>query len=135
MEYGFIEVKEAPAIFEKRNKKWEKLDNVICKILAYYKEKKRPNDPSFTSKPDLIIVDGGKGQLSVSLSVLQQLKLEIPIIALAKQFEEIYTPKEKAPILLEAGDEALKLLQRIRDESHRFAVTFQRKIHEKGLFS
>ena len=76
-----------------------------------------------------------KYQLSTALLVLQQLKLEIPIIALAKQFEEIYTPKEKAPILLETGDEALKLLQRIRDESHRFAITFQRKIHEKGLFS
>ena len=135
LEYGFIEVKEAPAIFEKRNSKWEKLDGVDYKILAYYKEKKRALDPSFTSKPDLIVVDGGKGQLSTALLVLQQLKLEIPIIALAKQFEEIYTPKEKAPILLEEGDEALKLLQRIRDESHRFAITFQRKIHEQGLFS
>lgn len=133
LEYGFIEVNQAPKIFQKRNDKWEKLDKVKYKILAYYKEKKRPSDPSFTSKPDLIVVDGGKGQLSAALPVLKQLKLEIPIIALAKQFEEIYTPKEKAPILLEAGDEALKLLQRIRDESHRFAITFGRELHIKSI--
>ncbi|MBI4994020.1 GNAT family N-acetyltransferase [Candidatus Peregrinibacteria bacterium] len=125
LEYGFIESREAPKIFKKRNNK---------KILAYYKEKKRPSDPSFTSKPDLIVVDGGKGQLSAALIVLKQFKLEIPIIALAKQFEEIYVPNEKAPILLEEGDEALKLLQRIRDESHRFAITFGRELHRKSIF-
>ena len=134
LEYGFIEVNQAPKNIQKRNNAWEKLDNLKYKILAYYKEKKRPNDPSFTSKPDLIIVDGGKGQLSTALIALKQLKLEIPIIALAKQFEEIYMPHEKAPILLEEGDSALKLLQRIRDESHRFAITFGRELHRKSIF-
>lgn len=133
LNFGFVEVKQAPQIFQKRNAEWEKFDNKEYTILAYYKAQKKTDDKSFTSKPDLILIDGGKGQLSTALMVLKRLKLEIPVIALAKNLEEIYIPGEKAPILLEEGEEALKLLQRIRDESHRFAITFGRELHRKSL--
>jgi excinuclease ABC subunit C len=133
LNFGFVEVKQAPLIFQKRHKEWEKFDNKKYTILAYYKSQKKASDKSFSSKPDLILIDGGKGQLSTALMVLKRLRLEIPVISLAKNLEEIYLPSEKAPILLEEGEEALKLLQRIRDESHRFAIEFHRKLHGQKL--
>jgi excinuclease ABC subunit C len=133
MNFGFIEVKDAPEEVKQRKAGFEKLDNTKYTILAYYSAQKKKKDSSFASRPDLILVDGGKGQLGVAVSVLSQLKLDIPVISLAKRLEEIYMPEVQAPLLLEEGDEALKLLQRIRDESHRFAITFQRELHRKGL--
>lgn len=132
--FGFTIVKTAPEEILERASYFEKLDNTKYTILAYYvAQKKKTVDPSFNSRPDLIVVDGGKGQLGVAVKVLQKLALDIPVIALAKRLEEIYVPGLKAPILLEEGEEALKLLQRIRDESHRFAITFQRELHRKSL--
>lgn len=81
-------------------------------------------------KPDLIILDGGKGQLGV---VSKKLKLKIPVIALAKQKEDIYLAKQKSPINLPRGSESLFLIQRLRDEAHRFAITFYRKVHLKKI--
>lgn len=77
--------------------------------------------------PDLIIVDGGRGQLSSALGVLQDLGVTTPLIALAKREEEIYTVGRRFPVRLSKQSESLKLLQRIRDEAHRFAITYQRK--------
>jgi excinuclease ABC subunit C len=82
--------------------------------------------------PDLIIIDGGKGQLSTAVSVLKQFKLNIPIIGLAKRLEEIFLPEKKDPIILPPNSIALFLLQRIRDEAHRFAVTYHRKLRAKA---
>lgn len=132
-EFGFTSVREVPASFKKRHEKWEKIDSKKYEVLAYYKTKKKKADPSFSAKPDLLVIDGGKGQLGTVVLVLKRLQLDIPVISLAKRLEEIYIPGEKAPLLLEDGDEALKLLQRIRDESHRFAITFQRSLHRKAL--
>jgi excinuclease ABC subunit C len=81
-------------------------------------------------RPDLIILDGGKGQLGM---VLKKLKVKIPIIALAKQKEDIYLAKQKNPINLPKGSESLFLIQRVRDEAHRFAISFYRKIHTKQI--
>lgn len=82
--------------------------------------------------PDLIIVDGGKGQLSAAMEALAELKLnDIDIIGLAKRKEEIYRPGRSEPVLLPRHCEALHLLQRVRDEAHRFAVTFHRKLRSK----
>lgn len=78
--------------------------------------------------PQLIIVDGGKGQLSAAHDALTQLGLDIPMIGLAKQFELIYTPGAKDPIVLSKYTDALKLLQNIRDEAHRFAISFHRQL-------
>lgn len=84
--------------------------------------------------PDLILIDGGKGQLSKVKEAQAQGKLEyqsIPIISLAKRLEEIYIPNRDTPILLPKSSKALQLLQQIRDESHRFAVTYHRKLRDK----
>jgi excinuclease ABC subunit C len=83
----------------------------------------------FAYTPQLLLLDGGKGQLGVGVQVLEELGLtgEIELAALAKQFEEVYRPGDPDPIRIPRGSEALYLLQRVRDEAHRFAVTFHRK--------
>jgi excinuclease ABC subunit C len=84
--------------------------------------------------PDLILVDGGRGQLNAGISVLKELGLEgIPIIGLAKKFEEIYIPSQKDPITLPKNSPLLKLFQRVRDEAHRFAVKLHKKQREKRM--
>jgi excinuclease ABC subunit C len=97
-------------------------------------------DPSIPRLPDLIIVDGGKGQLGAACKELQQLGLfdDVPIIGLAKEFEEIYRPEKPVPLILSHESGALKLLQRIRDEAHRWAngyhqLLMKRRISESVL--
>jgi len=85
-------------------------------------------------EPDLIVIDGGKGQLGMACGVLEKLNLtHIPIIGLAKEFEEIYTPNSKRPIIIPKNNKALHLLQQVRDESHRFAITYHRKLRSKDI--
>lgn len=85
------------------------------------------------SLPDLIVIDGGRGQLNSALQALQKLSLHIPIISIAKEFEEIYTPDLTFPIRLDRYKKSLKLLQKVRDESHRFAISYHRLKREKNL--
>ncbi|MHA1350217.1 MAG: helix-hairpin-helix domain-containing protein, partial [Promethearchaeota archaeon] len=86
------------------------------------------------SLPDLILVDGGKGQLNAGYSVLKELGIEgIPIIGLAKRFEEIFVPNEKNPIILPRNSNLLKIFQRVRDEAHRFAIKLHKKQREKRV--
>jgi len=99
-----------------------------------------PEAPGVPRLPSLIIVDGGKGQLSAACRELQQLRLmdEVPIIGLAKEFEEIYRPGRPQPLQLPHDSGALQLLQRIRDEAHRFAngyhqILMKRRIAESLL--
>lgn len=83
--------------------------------------------------PDLVIVDGGKGQLSAALEVMHELGVHhIPVVGLAKRHEEIFVPDDDEPIVLPRGSEALFLVQRIRDEAHRFAITFHRQVRGKS---
>ena len=92
----------------------------------------REDQPS--TLPDLIIVDGGKGQLSSACKELQRLGLyEQPVIGLAKEFEEIYRPGRPLPLRLPEDSGALKLLQRIRDEAHRFANSFHSLLLKKRI--
>lgn len=84
--------------------------------------------------PDLILIDGGKGQLSIALEVLKSLNLKIPVISLAKKLEEIYLPHKKDSILLNNKNKARLLLQQIRDEAHRFAINYNRLLRKKSLF-
>ena len=85
-------------------------------------------------EPDLIVIDGGKGQLGMACGVLDELDLtHIPIIGLAKEFEEIYLPNSKRPIIIPKNNKALHLLQQVRDESHRFAITYHRKLRSKNI--
>lgn len=97
----------------------------------------RGKDKSFSQLPNLIIVDGGKGQLSSTFKVLQELSVNIPIIGLAKQYEDIYTISgEKGELsftkkILKEGTEARFLMQRIRDEAHRFGIAYHRNLRLK----
>jgi excinuclease ABC subunit C len=86
--------------------------------------------------PNLIIVDGGKGQLSSACEALQELGLygKIPIVGIAKKLEEIYYPEDPLPLLISKKSPALLLIQRIRDEAHRFAITFHRKKRSQNTF-
>jgi excinuclease ABC subunit C len=89
-----------------------------------------------TPWPDLILIDGGKGQLSSVTSVLAELDLSIPSCSLAEREEEIYLPSSPEPLRLPRDDAGLLLLQRIRDEAHRFALTYHRQLRSKsGLAS
>ena len=82
--------------------------------------------------PDLIVIDGGKGQLSSALEVIRGVGLsEIPVIGLAKEFEHIFRENISEPLVLPRHSEALRLMQQIRDEAHRFAVTYHRKLRAK----
>jgi excinuclease ABC subunit C len=81
--------------------------------------------------PDLLVIDGGKGQLSVAVKVLKEKGLKIPVIGLAKRIEEIFVPKKSQPIILDHDQPALQLLQRLRDEAHRFGITFHRALRSK----
>ena len=95
------------------------------------------NDPTvtrgkFSELPELVVIDGGKGQLNVGVDVLRRLNIEgIEVIGLAKRHEEIFVPGRSDPILLEAKSDGLLLLRQIRDEAHRFAVTYHRKLRTK----
>ncbi|MCC6177894.1 MAG: excinuclease ABC subunit UvrC [Chloroflexi bacterium] len=83
--------------------------------------------------PDLVIIDGGKGQLSAAVEVMDDLELsEIPIVGLAKENEEIFLKGRSDPVILPRTSQALYLVQRIRDEAHRFAITYHRKIRTKS---
>ncbi len=84
--------------------------------------------------PDLVIVDGGKGQLSAALETLRELDVDVPIVGLAKENEEIFMPGRREPVILPRDAQALFLVQRIRDEAHRFAVTFHRQRRTKTEF-
>jgi excinuclease ABC subunit C len=89
----------------------------------------------FAYRPNLLLVDGGKGQLGVAERVVSQLGLEgeIELASLAKQFEEVYRPGRSEPVRLRRGSDALYLLQRVRDEAHRFAITFHRERRGKRM--
>ena len=84
--------------------------------------------------PDLIIIDGGKGQLSAAMEVLQELHIEIPTVGLAKENEEIFVTGSPEPILLPRSSQSLYLVQRIRDEAHRFGITYHRKLRSDRTF-
>jgi excinuclease ABC subunit C len=89
----------------------------------------------FQYPPQLLLVDGGKGQLAVALRVVEDLGLddEIPVAALAKQFEEVYLPGRADPVRIPRQSEALYLLQRVRDEAHRFAIAYHRQLRGKRM--
>lgn len=83
--------------------------------------------------PDLVIIDGGKGQLGAAVQVMRELGVhDIPTVGLAKRFEELFVPDEDEPVVLPRGSEALYLVQRVRDEAHRFAITFHRQVRGKS---
>ncbi len=99
-------------------------------ITRRYKRVRDENLPM----PDLILIDGGKGQLNIALEVLKELNIRNqPIISLAKREEEIYLPNREKPIVLKKDSKALLLLRQIRDESHRFAISYHKLLRKKGF--
>ncbi|MFN3652407.1 MAG: excinuclease ABC subunit UvrC [Armatimonadota bacterium] len=88
-------------------------------------------DGKFAEMPDLIVIDGGKGQLGAALEVEREVGVEIPTVGLAKRFEEVFVPGRSESVLLPRNSQALFLLQRIRDEAHRFGLTYHRKLRSK----
>ncbi len=108
------------------------------RLTAYLAERRRPpaeRTGKFAYPPQLLLVDGGLGQLGVAVRVLDELGLsdEIPVASLAKKFEEVYVPGSSEPIRLPRQSEGLYMLQRIRDEAHRFAITFHRDLRAKRM--
>ncbi len=108
------------------------------RLTAYLAERDRPTTGRpgrFSYPPQLLLVDGGKGQLGVAERVVHELGLEheIPIAALAKRFEEVYVPGQSEPVEIPRQSEALYLLQRLRDEAHRFAISFHRELRGKRM--
>ena len=90
-------------------------------------------EPEGWDLPDLVIIDGGKGQLGAAVQVMRELGVHhIPTVGLAKRFEELFVPDEDEPVVLPRGSEALYLVQRVRDEAHRFAITFHRQVRGKS---
>ncbi|HEX7196542.1 MAG TPA: helix-hairpin-helix domain-containing protein, partial [Candidatus Limnocylindria bacterium] len=91
----------------------------------------RPREAGW-AVPDLVIVDGGKGQLSAAVGVMTELGItDVPLSGLAKRFEELHLPGQAAPVVLPRRSQALYLVQRIRDEAHRFAITYHRDVRGK----
>ena len=133
-EYKRFKVRNVPG-----NDDYAAMEEVLTRRLqAYLGEKELPvadRRRHFSYPPQLLLVDGGKGQLNVAVRVLEELGLEdeIPVAALAKQFEEVYLPGQADPVRVARGSEALYLLQRIRDEAHRFAVSYHRQLRGKRM--
>jgi excinuclease ABC subunit C len=136
-EYRRFKVKDVPG-----NDDYAAMEEVLTRRLtAYLDEREKPigergdKPGKFAYPPQLLLVDGGKGQLGVAERVVRALGLEdeIPIASLAKRFEEVYVPGRSEPIEVPRGSEALYMLQRIRDEAHRFANTFHRELRGKRM--
>jgi excinuclease ABC subunit C len=89
------------------------------------------DDPKWKKLPDLIIVDGGKGQVASAVAAMEETGLKLPLAGLAKQFEHLFLPHEPDPVILPRDSQALYLIQRIRDEAHRFANTYQAQVRSK----
>lgn len=100
---------------------------------AVYRRYKRLKDEK-SALPDLILIDGGKGQLSAAQEALKDLGIKVPMAALAKRIEEVFLPGRSESIVLGLDDPALRLLQQLRDEAHRFGVAYHRLLRDKHLF-
>ncbi len=133
-DYRRFKVKEATG-----NDDYAAMEEVLTRRLtALLAERHQPPDVRrrrFSYPPQLLLVDGGKGQLSVALRVVADLGLEeeVPVAALAKRFEEVYLPGRADPVRIPRHSEALYLLQRIRDEAHRFAITYHRQLRGRRM--
>ena len=108
----------------------------MSEVIKRRMENLNEKDESFSSIPNLIVVDGGKGQLSSASNILRQYNTEIELISLAEKNEEVFKENISSPVILSKNDYSLQLLQRLRDEAHRFAITFHRSLRSKtGLQS
>ncbi|KGF13707.1 excinuclease ABC subunit C [Lancefieldella parvula DNF00906] len=105
----------------------------MTEVLGRRYSPKRMADERFGSRPDLLVVDGGKPQLTAAINQLNELGLDIPVCGLAKSDEEVFVPWDDTPIVLPTGSASLYLIKQVRDESHRFAITFHRELRDKAM--
>lgn len=105
---------------------------MMREVLTRRLKEAQSGNAKFSTLPDLMLIDGGKGQLSVAVSVAAELGMDLNMIGLAKQFELVYTPGKSDPLVLPRNSQALFLLQRVRDEVHRFSVTYHRTLRGKN---
>lgn len=107
---------------------FKSMNEVLTRRLLRAMDPAEDSQRRFGTLPDLLVIDGGKGQLNSALKALEDVGMNIPAIGLAKRLEEIFLPGEERPILLDRKSPALHVLQRIRDEAHRFAITYHRSL-------
>lgn len=105
----------------------------MSEVLGRRYSPERMADERFGSRPDLLVVDGGKPQLTAAIGQLEELGLDIPVCGLAKSDEEVFVPWDETPIVLPSGSASLYLIKQVRDESHRFAITFHRELRDKAM--
>ena len=105
----------------------------MSEVLGRRYAPERMADERFGSRPDLLVVDGGKPQLTAAMEQLAELGLDIPVCGLAKSDEEIFVPWDDTPVVLPSGSPSLYLIKQVRDESHRFAITFHRELRDKAM--
>lgn len=105
----------------------------MSEVLGRRYSPERMADKRFGSRPDLLVVDGGKPQLTAAIRQLADLGLDIPVCGLAKSDEEVFVPWDDTPIVLPSGSASLYLIKQVRDESHRFAITFHRELRDKAM--
>ena len=105
----------------------------MSEVLGRRYSPERMADERFGSRPDLLVVDGGKPQLTAAIEQLASLGLDIPCCGLAKADEEVFVPWDDTPIVLPSGSASLYLIKQVRDESHRFAITFHRELRGKAM--
>lgn len=105
----------------------------MTEVLGRRYSPERMTDERFGSRPDLLVVDGGKPQLTAAINQLNELGLDIPVCGLAKSDEEVFVPWDDTPIVLPTGSASLYLIKQVRDESHRFAITFHRELRDKAM--
>ena len=107
---------------------------MMSEVLRRRYSPERMEDERFGSRPDLLILDGGKPQLTAAINELSELGLDIPMAGLAKKDEELYVPwDDSGPVVLPSGSPSLYLVKHVRDEAHRFAITFHRELRDKGM--
>jgi excinuclease ABC subunit C len=115
-------------VLERRFAQWERQADISPHDPAY--------DPSFAALPNLVVIDGGKGQLSAGLGPLQGFRRRgVAVISLAKRIEEVFQPGRATPLVLDHATPELQLLQRVRDEAHRFAITHHRSRRDRAMTS
>lgn len=105
----------------------------MSEVLGRRYAPERMTDERFGSRPDLLVVDGGKPQLTAAMEQLSALGLDIPVCGLAKSDEEVFVPWDDTPVVLPTGSASLYLIKQVRDESHRFAITFHRELRDKAM--
>ncbi len=133
VEMGFRHIHEGPRLIEYMFKRLPKKS--AC-IRMMYEIKEHRSDTSLSTKPDLLLIDGGKGQLSAALEVLKELTLPIPVIGLAKREEEVFVPGHPHPLTFTKDSPARFLLMRLRDEAHRFANAHREtRAKKRAIFS